>query len=197
MSKVGIYSGTFDPFHDGHKAFIEAVTDQMNLSKVYVLAEETPWRKENVTDITHRQAMIKLSLADNSKIHTSFEGTPKTHEVKTFLKLLSSKHPNESIVMLMGADVFLNIDKWQDFDELTKVAEFAVALRTEDDGEELVYKMMEIPQARVTKFATDQATVSSSSIRAQLQAGETPKGLNPKVLNYIKQNNLYYSSFRT
>jgi hypothetical protein len=55
-----------------------------------------------------------------------------------------------------------------------KDVEFAVGLRTEDDGEELVMKLQDLPQAKVTKIVTDHSVMSSSKIRESL-AGENQR----------------------
>ncbi len=192
MAKIGIYSGTFDPVHTGHIAFAETAIAELKIDTLYMLAEETPWRKTNVTPVKNRQAMLDLAVADSRVIKTSLKGMSDQHDVVSSMKAFTGAHPKDSVVLLMGADVFLNIDKWKDYKKLIQEVEFAVALRTEDDGEELIYKLQEIPEAKVTKIVTDQATVASSKIReAVAQDADNIKDINAEVLQYIRDNQLY------
>lgn len=194
MKTVGIYSGTFDPIHSGHLAFAQASIDEMSLDVLYLLPEETPRRKTDVTSLSHRQAMLELAVKGIPNIKTVLPGMSDQHNVASTLSAFMKQHPKDKLVILMGADVFLNIDKWANYKELIKKVEFAVALRTEDDGEELVYKLQELPDAKVTKFVTDKATVTSSKIRNQSLNGEEPQNIDPRVLEYINENKIYYSS---
>lgn len=190
MAKIGIYSGTFDPVHAGHLAFAEVAIEECGIDLLYMLPEPKPRRKQNVSSLEHRQKMLELAARD-SGIKTKLPGMADRHDVASSLKVFQQYHPDDQIVLLMGADVFLNIDAWSDWQQLLKTVEFAVALRTEDDGEELVMKLLDLPEVKLTKIVTNQATVSSSLIRQQVGMGEEPKNLDPKVLEYIKQNKLY------
>lgn len=191
MSKIGIYSGTFDPVHSGHIAFAEQAIDELTLDVLYMLPEPTPWRKTNVTPVEHRQKMIELVIKNDPVIKSKLDGMSDTHDVVSSLKAFSKSHSKDDIVLLMGADVFLNIDKWVGWEDLIERVEFAVALRTEDDGEELVYKLQEIPGAKVTQIVTNKATVTSSHIREQIHNGQDPKDVYSEVEDYIKANDLY------
>jgi nicotinate-nucleotide adenylyltransferase len=191
LAKIGIYSGAFDPVHTGHLAFAQQSIEELSLDLLYILPEDQPWRKQNVTNLDHRLAMMELAAKDTPKIKLHLPGLAASHDVKSTMRAFDLAHPGDDLVLLMGVDIFLNLDKWDGYQELLDRAEFVVALRTEDDGEELVYKMLELPDARVTKIVTDQATVSSSKIREQIANGETPKSLNPDVFEYIKSRRLY------
>jgi nicotinate-nucleotide adenylyltransferase len=191
LSKIGIYSGTFDPVHDGHLAFAKAAIRELSLDILYMLAEPVPWRKQVVTPLEHRQKMLELAVAGNPKIRTKLEGMNDQHDIESSLKAFEDSHPNDKIVLLMGVDVFMNIDKWQGWGELKIRTSFAVGLRTEDDGEELVYKLIELKDVDVTKIVTDKSIVTSSSVREAVKAGETPKNVSPEVADYIAQNSLY------
>jgi len=191
VAKIGVYSGTFDPIHLGHIAFAEATIAELKIDTLYLLAEENPRRKSGMADMKHRQAMLDLAAANNPKILTSLDGIASQHDVESIMSLLNNVHPGDKIVLLMGADVFLNIDKWPGFEVLINDVEFAVALRTEDDGEELVYKLQDIPGAKVTQIVTDRAVISSSKVRDQIAQGSEVKGLNSEVLRYATEHKLY------
>ena len=68
MSKVGIFSGTFDPVHAGHIAFALEAMESAGLDKVYFLPESMPRRKSGVTHYAHRLAMLELALKPYNKL---------------------------------------------------------------------------------------------------------------------------------
>lgn len=190
MQKIGFYSGSFDPIHLGHVAFVEAAINRLELDVIYVLPEPVPWRKFNLTELKHRQAMVDLAFKDTQKVATSLDGLKDSNDVDGTLHVLSNKHSQGKYFVLMGADEFLTIDKWHNYKKLIDEVDFVVALRTEDDGEELVMKLRDLP-ARVTKIVTDKATASSTKIRQAVRDGEETANIPEAVRSYIDQNSLY------
>ncbi len=195
MLNIGIYSGSFDPIHLGHVDFVDAATKQLNLDIIYVLAEPTPWKKTNILNIQYRQKMLDLQFESNNRVITRLDGLSNSHDTKSTLRTLDSAYDIQQakFYLLMGVDIFLNVNNWDGFDKLVERFEFAVALRTEDDGEELVFKMLDLPEAKVTKFSTNKSTINSSGIRSAIAQGQAPSGLSGKVAEYIKDNNFYVS----
>src|SRR5437899_2632218 len=66
--KIGILSGTFDPIHKGHLALAKAALNEAKLDKVYIVIEQAPRNKQNVTDYVQRRAMVEIALRDYPNI---------------------------------------------------------------------------------------------------------------------------------
>ena len=62
--KVGIFGGTFDPFHLGHLAIARAAKQQFGLDMVRIMPARIPPHKQTkaVTEDVHRLMMISLAL---------------------------------------------------------------------------------------------------------------------------------------
>src|SRR3546814_8156923 len=58
MTKIGIYSGSFDPVHSGHISFALHAKQAANLDEVYFLQECMPSNKPFVEHYGHRVAML-------------------------------------------------------------------------------------------------------------------------------------------
>ncbi len=79
-SSVGIYCGTFDPIHFGHKANIDYCIASGKTHFIIVHVGSSP-EKPDATDRATRALMAKAALADNPRIFVSTENLPKLHEI--------------------------------------------------------------------------------------------------------------------
>lgn len=187
--KIGIFSGTFDPMHDGHLALADNTAHQLGLEEVIILVEPKPRRKPKTASYKDRLAMAKIATHSqkNLSVHEAHVGD--THSVEHTLKYLQSRFPDAELVMIMGGDVFEYLPEWDGQDELKKLT-FAVGLRSEDDGELAVSIGIEHGY-KIKLIQTELPKISSSHIRDLIAAGEKPGYLNPDVYEYIKKRNLY------
>ena len=129
---VGLFGGTFDPPHVGHLALARAAQQALSLSEVRFMPAGKPWQKARaLTDGAHRAAMVSAAIAG----HTSWRldkfelsQTGSTYTIDT-LKSLYEESPRTALVLLLGADQFLNLPTWRDWQQLTDYAHLAVAGR--------------------------------------------------------------------
>ena len=68
MSRIGVFSGSFDPVHKGHIAFALEAAKTAKLEKVYMAPEIKPRRKPGITHFAHRVAMLKLAVRSQPKL---------------------------------------------------------------------------------------------------------------------------------
>lgn len=190
MKKVGIFSGTFDPIHEGHIMFAHTAMDHFGLDEVLLIPEDSPRTKSGVTDLAHRSEMIELALEDFSDIKLHKVTHPQHTLLETMEELLAEHGTENSYTLLMGADVFESIESWKDFSEIGHTLSYIVALRTEDDGE-IVVPLADKLNLEVEFVPSPLSSVSSQTIRAAVKAGTQPRGLNDDVEKYINENSLY------
>jgi nicotinate-nucleotide adenylyltransferase len=189
LNRIGIFSGTFDPIHEGHVLFAQAALEQMGLDKVIFMPEKAPRRKQTVSDINYRAAMVEKAIAGLDQFELKVAKNNE-HSVSTTLEELKQDYPGNDFILLMGADVFEYLADWQDYRLLADECGFVVALRTEDDGE------IAIPLAKTLGVEAEflpspLSSISSSRIRQALADNLQPKGLNDAVEVFIKEHNLY------
>lgn len=184
---IGIFSGTFDPVHEGHVLFALTACDQFGLDRVIFLPERTPRRKTPVATYEQRVAMLTLALNDYPHLQV-LESSSDTHTASETLDELAEQFESAKPTLLMGADVFEFVPSWTDessLDELLGRVEFIVALRTEDDGE-VVIPLADSIDADAQFVPAPVAGVSSSIIRSGKR-----RYLDDAVLEYIESNQLY------
>jgi nicotinate-nucleotide adenylyltransferase len=193
--KVGIYSGTFDPVHEGHIAFAEEAIERYGLDKVFFLVEPRPRRKQGVKAFEHRTEMVKLAIAKHPRLgqivleHARFT----VHET---LPLLKECFRGATLYMLMGEDMLNHLVSWPHVEGLADT-DIIIGLRTGSvkTVKQLLKNFEKIRNftPRYQVFKANFSDFSSTKIRASLRRGKMPDGLNPNVVSYIRQEGLYAS----
>lgn len=164
-AKIGFYSGTFDPIHDGHVAFAEAVLDDLGLDRVIFLPERNPRGKQNVTAVEVRAQRISEKIADNPKLCARVLDE-LTFTLPDTLNFLRSEYPNADFTFLFGSDVALHILNWPKVEILLQGAHIAVGLRGDTSGADIINYFAQPPN--ITNYSvhtTDHKHASSSQMR--------------------------------
>jgi nicotinate-nucleotide adenylyltransferase len=123
--RVGIYAGTFDPIHEGHLAFAKQALQTSTLDKIFFLVEPRPRRKQGVRALEHREAMVRLAVADNPCLgiiqleHSNFT-------VEETLPKLQALFEGAELHFLMGEDVFAHLNAWPNVNELLASSSFII-----------------------------------------------------------------------
>ncbi len=197
-NRIGIMGGTFDPVHSGHiKMGIDA-HDEFGLSKVLYIPTGRPPHKDksDIADNEHRMAMLELALTQPymqpSRIEVDRKGT--TYAVDT-LNLLRKIYKDHVFYYIIGSDTLFNLHTWKDISEVLTMTHFIVFFREGDDLNK-VEKLIDFFNASgIMRFFLARESgldISSTDIRLRLLNGSDLSGLLPqKVIEYIKENNLY------
>lgn len=197
MSKVGIFSGTFDPVHAGHIAFALEAMDQAGLDKVYFLPEAKPRRKSGTTHYAHRLAMVELALKPYNRLSV-IDLPDKQFSVSKTLPRLKKQFPEDDLYMLIGSDMLMmiaspgSVEQWPGLESFLKSVTLAVGIRDEHDLEKARQCLYEI-QSKGILIQTNWPEVSSRDIRKSLMRGEEHEWLLASLKKYINNNWLYVS----
>lgn len=192
MAKIGIYAGSFDPVHDGHIEFALAAVKKAKLDKVYFMPERVHRKKQGVSHLAHRLAMLKLAVKNKPKLGV-MELPDKHFTVAKTLPRLNHKFARDELYLLIGSDVAVHLSDWPLVESLLKRMSLIVGLRsdaTKKDVEHYFTKYSANTQQIIT-LTSPQPELSSRLIRENLKKGDPTDGLNPVVSEYIKHNWLY------
>ncbi len=196
MKKVGIYSGTFDPIHNGHITFALEAAEKYKLDKVFLLVEPNPRRKQGVKALEHRVKMVELAVKDYPKLGTIHIDQARftVHETTPILK---SRFDPAELYLLIADDVLKHLISWPHVDELYQNFTFIVAAR-QRTVHQIVKTLDKIRVARNVDIkwrvmSPSKVDISSSKVKVELRKYGYCDGIDSKVLDYIKENNLYFA----
>ena len=198
MNNLGIFSGTFDPVHDGHIAFAKSALQHAHLDKVIFIAEPCPRRKRHVTALDQREAMLALALQTQSKLVILSAPWLKVHTIEEALPVVSDRYGNDNnYSLLMGGDVFKQLEQWGShnldrggYQDIIEPVSFVVALRRGDRRAD-IDAVQRRTGAWITLLESAFPSYSSGQIRDLLATGQIPQGINWQVHDYIKEQGLY------
>ena len=190
---IGILGGTFDPPHLGHVAAAVAAQSQLALTQVLILpAGQTPLRDAlPQASAAHRAEMCRLAFAghpwavvDERELHRP----GPSWSVET-ARELAREHPAARLVWILGADQLGRLERWKEVRELCGLVDFAVLAR---DELALTAPASLAGLLRLTVLAAPPIDLSSTSLRAALRRGDSPRnGLPLAVARHIEEHSLY------
>jgi len=130
---IGILGGTFDPIHYGHLRLAQEVADKLRLAEVRFLPSGTPpHRSSPGAPAEDRLAMVQLAVTGNSLFTVDPRETLRTgpgYTVDTLTAMRAEVGPAQSLVLLLGADAFLELATWSRWHQLLTLTHVAVAYR--------------------------------------------------------------------
>ena len=110
---IGILGGTFDPIHYGHLRLAQEVADKLRLAEVRFLPSGTPpHRSSPGAPAADRLAMVQLAVTGNSLLTVDPRETLRAgpgYTVDTLMAIRAETGPAQSLVMMLGADAFLEL----------------------------------------------------------------------------------------
>lgn len=212
---IGIFGGTFDPIHFGHLRLAEELAAAIALDRVlFIPAGQPPHRGTPHTAATHRSAMVRLAIATNPRF--VFDGREvqrpqPSYTVDTLTDLRAELGKDRPLWLLLGADAFLGLSSWHDWQRLFALANIAVAARPGNGlmqpgalheplkGEVLKRQVAEAsaagPAGSVLLRQMTPLAISATAIRDTLARRGSARYLLPDaVLDYIHEHQLYTHS---
>lgn len=197
MRKIGILGGTFDPIHLGHLKLASIALNELSLDEVIFIPSGISYMKSNVTDSSHRYAMTELAVKDYPSFSVSdieIKRQKNSYSYET-LEELNRIYSDADIIFIVGADSFINLDKWKFPGRILRAASLAVLVR-DDVSEDFLSAKAEdykrIFNAKVFFLHAPQIDISSTNIKKMIKNGESVQDLlAPSVYSYIKEHKLY------
>ncbi|MBQ8534639.1 MAG: nicotinate (nicotinamide) nucleotide adenylyltransferase [Bacilli bacterium] len=192
--KIGIFGGSFNPPHKMHLNIVEELLNEKILDKVIIVPTGLHYSyKNNLASNEHRYNMLKLMTKHNDKIEISdFEF--KDEEIHSFdtLEYYKNIYKNDTIYFVCGLDNISYVDKWYKGEYLLNNYKFLVITRDTNNLDEILLKYEKYKDnIIITNIKSN--NISSSYIRDELKEKNYNLNdyLDQKVIDYIKENNLY------
>ncbi|HEX7721313.1 MAG TPA: nicotinate-nucleotide adenylyltransferase [Pyrinomonadaceae bacterium] len=219
LRRVAIYGGTFDPVHNAHIEVARRVLQLFKLDEVIFVPACVPPHKRNanVTSVFHRFAMLALATEADQRLLVStieLDAPEQPYAVETVERMRKALGQEIELFFLMGADSWLEIRSWHQWQRLLSLCNFIVVTRPGYQFESGFHVEMPInvinnfgvgcrqwgnassPNDTPHAYLTDvvQSEVSATRIRAAVQSRDTEalQTMVPiAVANYIEKYGLY------
>jgi nicotinate-nucleotide adenylyltransferase len=223
--RIALFGGSFDPIHNGHLSVARAADRRFNFDEIhFVPASRPPHKlKQHLAPFPHRFAMVALACADHPHFVPSvaeagedFAGTQLHYSVDTVRYFRHAYHGHgDRIYFIIGADAFLDIPMWKEYETLLGLCDFIVANRPGIRSEalrlvippelmarngvrrdsEAVHDSKAVAHLHRTSIyllETVASEVSATDIRRRAHRGQSIHGLvSARVEEYILKQGLY------
>ncbi len=212
---IGILGGTFDPIHYGHLRLAQEAADQLRLAGVRFMPSGTPpHRSSPGAPAADRLAMVRLGVAGNPLFSVDDRETQREgpgYTVDTLTALRAELGATQPLVLLLGADAFLELATWSRWHQLFKLAHVAVAYRpgfpvdtwqsrmpqplAAEYNARLMRQPLGVhmaPAGGIVVVPIAALDISATLIRDARRAGSNPRYLLPdSIIQYIQEHSLY------
>jgi nicotinate-nucleotide adenylyltransferase len=211
---VALFGGTFDPLHAGHIAVAQAAQRRFHLDSIHFIPSSRPPHKSQreLTPFIHRYAMVALGCAGHSGFVPSLAEAPAGGPPHVFytidtVRRFHREHPDDHLYFVVGADQFLELPTWKNYESLLDACDFIIASRP---GFRLDALRLVIPPEKLGRSATHDphkitlrksavhllttvaSHVSSTEVRERLEKKQSIHGLVPALVEeYILGQALY------
>ena len=187
--KIGLFFGSFNPMHIGHKVIAFYLAEFSDLEKVcFVVSPQNPLKqKQSLLDQYHRLMIIRMEVEDNPKLQVSdieFKMLQPSYTIDTLVRL-KEEHPENEYALIMGADNLQNFHKWKNYKQI--LADYSVYVYPRPGIEisgthENIQIVKGVPQMEI----------SASFIRESIKQKKDVSYLIPeKAWQYIDEMNFY------
>lgn len=187
--RIGVYVGSFDPVHIGHKYIVDYLLNNDYLDKVVIVPTIGYWDKVNLTNLDHRINMLKYYENDQIIINDKYNNLEYTYQILDKLKI---DYSDSTLYLIIGADNLVNFHLWKEMDRILE-NKVLVLPRNGIIASDYINNFDQKDNfILVNNF--EEMNVSSSIIRDKINKKdyvELNRYLDKDILDYIKNNGLY------
>jgi nicotinate-nucleotide adenylyltransferase len=188
--KVGLFFGSFNPIHNGHLAIAAYMVEHGDIDRLwFVVSPQNPLKeKDDLLDDTLRLQMVKLAIANDDHLGAcDIElALPQPSFTINTLDALKTSFPAIEFRLIMGADNFVNLEKWKDYSRI--ISEYPILIYPRPG-----FAMKNsILKGNFTLINAPLLPISSTMIREKIGKNENIDSLIPSAVSeFIKSSSLY------
>jgi len=194
---LAILGGTFDPVHNAHLRVAWEAAECLDADVRLIPANVPPHRDPPVASASERAAILRAALSGQDRLtldERELRRDGPSWTIDTLIELRDEIGPERPLVLLVGADAFLELSSWHRWGELFEHAHIGVLTRP---GHEIATLPTELrikvasrrasdpnaiattPAGRVFAMPVTPLEISATLIRDVLASGGEPRYLIP------------------
>lgn len=195
QERIGMFGGSFDPPHIGHKRLARYAADKLSLTKLYIIPAASPPHKENagLSAARERLALCERAFTGDARFCVSdleLQRKGKSYTADT-LFALRELHPAAALFLLMGADMYASFHTWMRYTEILGVCTLCVAAREKSELPQN-RKLDAAQHKKVLLLPMESFPLSSTQIREKVRsAADYSAYVTPETAQYIEERGLY------
>jgi nicotinate-nucleotide adenylyltransferase len=126
--RIGLFGGSFNPPHEGHRLVALQSLKRLALDKLWLLVTPgNPLKDHRELAPLERRVDETVKLMDDPRVVvTAFEASKGFTYTYETLSFLAQAHPRAEFVWIMGADSLQNFDRWERWQDITRLMPIAV-----------------------------------------------------------------------
>lgn len=189
--KIGLFSGSFNPIHNGHLILANYMCEFTTLDEVWlIVTPHNPLKdRQDMLDEESRLKMAELAVDKFENIKASdveLHMMRPSFTINT-LEKLSSDYPDYNFTLIIGADNWTYFSKWKDYETIIENYNILIYPRNN-----YAVTIPESLKDRVRLVNAPLIEISSTFIRQSIRDRKNIRAfLPPEVYDYIELNHLY------
>ena len=221
---IGIFGGSFDPPHFGHIKSTLALLEHFAFEQIrFVPCQLSPLKERVFANAQHRWQMLNLVCSSQPKLiadDRELKREGSSYTIDSLIELREEFGENQSIVLILGMDAYLNFCQWRRYEEILSYCHLLLMQRPgyslsmlENKAEpenkrnieaecekeyfslnntEDTNQLATVPCGKIYMSDLEKIDISSTLIRETIAQGQQPKYMLPgNVWNYVRRNKLY------
>lgn len=182
--KIGIYGGSFNPFHIGHEKICKHILAELELDTLIIVPVGKPSHRENnLEDSDIRFNIIAEIFKDNDKIFVSdieISSKETSYTYDTLMKIKEEYGKKHEYFEIIGEDALENFEKWKNYKDILANAKLVVLKRRGYKGS--------LSHENIIYINNPYFNISATEIRNKIKRGEDISGLvNDRVKELIER----------
>ncbi|MBB3809849.1 nicotinate-nucleotide adenylyltransferase [Pseudochelatococcus contaminans] len=126
--RIGLFGGSFNPAHDGHRLASLAALKRLQLDRVWwIVTPGNPLKDNSSLPPLAERMKAAAAVARHPRIDiTGFEADIDTHFTYDTIAYLKRRCPQVDFVWIMGADNLKGFHRWQRWRDIARLVPIAI-----------------------------------------------------------------------
>ena len=199
MARIGIFGGTFNPPHLGHKRLALDAFSAAKLDRLIVIPDNSPPHKDSgeLVGASDRLEMAKLTFSEDIFFVSDIEikRSGKSYTYDTLIEI-GKQCPGDELFLIIGSDMLLSFDKWFRYEEILSMVTICCMSRESNEPPEMLeqfaLRTLGLNEGDIIISRSEPFEISSTEIRRLIKSGKSAaRFLDPGTHDFIIRKHLY------